>query len=257
MKQQAIVAEQFGSTARTYLTSAVHAQGEDLKIIQKAVSRYTAPRVLDLGCGAGHVSFAAAPFAQSITAYDLSPHMLAVVAQAASERRLVNIETRQGPAENLPFEDASFDLVVSRMSAHHWLDVPAALKEAARVLKRNGMALFVDIIAPEIPLHDTTLQAIELLRDASHVRDYRVTEWADLLSQAGFMHECRSRWRLTMEFNEWTARMRTPAERVQAIRSLLDSAPDETRKYFSVQSDYTFSIDAALFAGTRIKSRQA
>lgn len=256
MKQQAIVAAQFGSTAHTYLTSAVHAQGEDLKIIQKTVRRYTAPRVLDLGCGAGHVSFAAAPFAQSVTAYDLSPHMLAVVAQVASERQLVNIETRQGPAETLPFEDASFDLVVTRMSAHHWLDVPAALKEVARVLKPDGTALFVDIIAPEIPLHDTTLQAIEILRDASHVRDYRISEWADMLLQAGFAQECHTPWKLALNFDEWTARMRTPAERVLAIRSLLDSASDETRIYFSVQPDYSFSIDATLFEAARIKQRQ-
>lgn len=247
MKQQSVVMEQFGNTANAYLTSAVHAQGEDLKTIQKIVSRYPAPKVLDLGCGAGHVSFAVAPFSGSVTAYDLSTEMLAVVAHSSNERTLHNIETRQGPAEKLPFDDGVFDLVVTRFSTHHWLDVPAALKETHRVLKPHGVAVFVDIVAPEAPLNDTILQTVELLRDASHVRDYRISEWEFMLTKAGFMHQRHSDWKLVMKFDEWTARMRTPPERAQAIRSIFDAAPEETSQYFAVQEDYSFSIDASLF----------
>jgi len=247
MKQQAVVAEQFGSTASAYLTSAVHAQGEDLATIRKIASRHASPKVLDLGCGAGHVSFAVAPLAASVTAYDLSAEMLAVVARAAGERGLKNLETRQGPVEKLPFGDSAFDLVLTRFSAHHWLDVPVALQEIRRVLQPRGTVVVVDVVAPEVPLHDTFLQTVELLRDASHVRDYRVSEWASMLADAGFRHECLGSWKLAMQFAEWTARMRTPAERVQAIRSVFDAAPEEAARYFAVQADHSFSIDAALF----------
>ena len=41
----------------------------------------------------------------------------------------------------------------------------------------GGRLVVIDVVAPEIPLFDTTLQVIEFLRDASHVRDYRVSEW--------------------------------------------------------------------------------
>jgi ubiquinone/menaquinone biosynthesis C-methylase UbiE len=247
VKQQALVEKQFGNTAAAYLSSTVHASGADLEAVKAVVQRYKSPKVLDLGCGAGHISFSAAPFSASVTAYDLSARMLAVVAESAKQRNLQNIEISQGPAERLPFPDRTFDVIVTRFSAHHWADVPAAMKEVHRVLNPDGVAVVIDIIAPENPLHDTTLQAIELLRDASHVRDYRASEWASIFGSAEFAHQQINTWRLKMVFDEWLARMRTPAERVVAIKSLLDTAPEETRRYFSVEKDYSFFIDAAFF----------
>ncbi len=253
MKKQAeVVAEQFGSTAAAYLTSTVHATGADLDTVKDLARQHPDAAVLDLGCGAGHISFAMAPFAASVTAYDLSDQMLAVVETSARQRQLANIKTECGRAEKLPFASASFDIVVTRFSAHHWGDVPAAMQEVHRVLRAGGIVVVIDIVAPENPLHDTTLQAVELLRDASHVRDYRSSEWADFIANAGFTPERQSSWRLKMVFDEWVARMRTPSERVVAIRSLLDSAPEETASYFAVEDDYSFSIDAALFQARKM-----
>ncbi|MEG2961492.1 MAG: methyltransferase domain-containing protein, partial [Janthinobacterium sp.] len=150
-----------------------------------------------------------------------------------------------------PFADASFDMVVTRFSAHHWNDVAAALAEAWRVLRPNGTLLVVDIVAPKTALYDSTLQAVEMLRDASHVRDYRTCEWGAKFNNAGFSHSLRSVWKLTMQFDEWVARMRTPGERVAAIRNLFDGAPEEARRYFALQDDYSFSIDAAMFEATK------
>ena len=117
MKQAAVVAEQFGNTAASYLTSCVHAQGADLEAVRDIARKLQAPDVLDLGCGGGHISFAVAPHAASVTACDLSSQMLAVVAASAAERGLSNIRTEQAQAEHLPFPDASFDLVITRFSA--------------------------------------------------------------------------------------------------------------------------------------------
>jgi SAM-dependent methyltransferase len=133
------------------------------------------------------------------------------------------MQTMSGAAERLPFADDAFDLVVTRFSVHHWLDVPGALRELNRVLANNGRAVFIDIVSPETPLFDTTLQAVELLRDASLVRDYRVSEWGAMLSAADFTYSCTSKWRLGMPFNDWVARMRTPPGRVAAIHNLFDT----------------------------------
>lgn len=254
MQQHDVVTEQFGKTANAYLSSAVHAQGADLVLMQECARRHGKqgkPHVLDLGCGAGHASFAVAPVAQSVVAYDLAQPMLDVVDCARVQRGLHNIRTQQGDVARLPFADASFDMVVTRFSAHHWNDVAGALAEAWRVLRPNGTLLVVDIVAPKTALYDSTLQAVEMLRDASHVRDYRSCEWGAKFDNAGFTHSLRSVWKLTMQFDEWVARMRTPAERVAAIRNLFDGAPEEARKYFALQDDYSFSIDAAMFEATK------
>lgn len=252
MKQSAVVAKQFGEIAAAYLTSTVHAQGADLDALKEVVGRFAAPTVLDLGCGGGHVSFAVAPLSASVIACDLSAEMLDVVAASAAERNLSNINTQNAQAETLPFADASFDVVITRFSAHHWAHVPKGLCEMHRVLRPNGIVIVIDIVAPEMPLYDTTLQAVELLRDASHVRDYRASEWSSMFADAGFTHQYVRNWKLKMVFDDWIARMRTPPERVVGIRSLFDSAPEETCAYFSVEDDYSFSIDAGLFEAKKI-----
>ena len=184
---QALVGGQFGARAAAYLSSAVHAQGADLQALAELVAGQSEARVLDLGCGAGHVSFHVAPEVGEVVAYDLSPQMLETVAQSAGERGLRNITTQQGVAENLPFAADSFDHVIGRFSAHHWHDFDAGLREVTRVLKPEGTAAFVDSLSPGTPLLDTYLQAVEMLRDPSHVRSYSRAEWDAALARAGLM----------------------------------------------------------------------
>ncbi|WP_454824819.1 class I SAM-dependent methyltransferase [Paraburkholderia xenovorans] len=246
MKHHDQVADAFGSTATAYLTSPTHATGADLRTLAEAIAATPDATVLDMGCGAGHASFAVAPHAKAVVAYDIAPQMLATVEGAAKERGLANIRTQQGAAEVLPFADHSFDWVISRMSAHHWHDVPLALAEVRRVLKPGGKVLFIDIAGSDHPLLDTHIQAIELLRDASHIRDYCADEWLALFAGAGFGATIRERWRIDIEFSSWVARMRTPEPRVVAIRSMWASAPDEVRQYFDVQEDGSFKLDALM-----------
>ncbi|MFC6738473.1 class I SAM-dependent methyltransferase [Methylobacterium tardum] len=240
------VADQFGSRAAAYVTSAVHAAGADLDRIGALVRGMPGARVLDLGCGGGHVAFAAAAAGAAVTAYDLSDAMLAAVAAEAARRGLERIETRQGAAEAPPFPEASFDAVLTRYSAHHWRDVPAALAQARRVLKPGGLLVVCDIVSPEEPLLDTHLQAVELLRDPSHVRDYRVSEWRAMLEAAGFDPGLPLASRPRMEFASWIARMRTPAVNVAAIRALQASAPAEVTAYFAIEPDGSFLLNSVL-----------
>ena len=105
-------------------------------------------------------------------AYDLSQQMLAVVEREARARGHAAIETRRGAAAQLPFDDASFDLIVTR-SAHHWPSVLAAWPKPCACCNLACTLVVIDVVAPESALLDTVLQTIELLRDKSHVRNYR------------------------------------------------------------------------------------
>ena len=244
---ETLVGVQFGSRAAAYLTSAVHARGEDLDALTALVRAQREPRVLDLGCGGGHVTFAAAPHAREVVAYDLSADKLATVARAAHERGLANVATQQGVVESLPFADASFDMVLTRYSAHHWRDFDAALREAARVLKPGGIAGFADSISPGPPLLDTFYQAIELLRDRSHVRSYSAAEWQAALARAGFCVGTSRRSRVRLAFKTWVERMATPALQVDAIRALQAGVSESVTRYFATEPDGSFEIDVAVF----------
>ncbi len=245
LQHDALVASQFGNRASAYVTSAVHAQGEDLRDLATLVAGAAAgARVLDLGCGGGHAAFAVAPHVAEVVAYDLSVAMLDAVTAEAAARGIANLTTRQGPAEALPFADASFDVVITRFSAHHWADMPAGIAEARRVVKPGGRAAFIDIVAPPEPALDTFLQSVELLRDASHVRDYTVAQWSAVLDAAGFRITRTVRRRLRMEFASWIARMQTPPLRRDAIRSLQHGASAPIATYFELEPDGSFAIDS-------------
>lgn len=242
---EALVSGQFGVRAAAYLGSAVHAQGADLQALAEMVQHQTQARVLDLGCGAGHVGFHVAPHVANVIAYDLSLEMLDVVAQSARERGLANIKTQQGMAENLPFADSSFDYVFSRFSAHHWRDLNAALRQVARVLKPRGAVVVIDSISPGAPPLDTYLQAVEVLRDPSHVRSYSCAEWNAALVLAGLMPIATSHFRLRMDFSIWTERMQTPKVQCDAIRALQLAMSDSVTQYFNIDREGSFDLDIA------------
>ncbi len=242
----AVVTGQFGPRADAYVESAVHAGGEDLAALEAHVSRARPGRALDLGCGGGHVAYLMARHAARVAAVDLSAEMLAAVTETARSKGLANIETHRASVERMPFADASFDCVVTRYSAHHWLDFEAALREARRVAKAGSPTLFLDVFAPGIPLLDTHLQSLELLRDTSHVRNYTLAQWSDAVTRAGFAPRGVRTWRLRLEFASWIARMRTPDVFVAAIRALQAGAPREVRDHFAIEADGSFTIDTMM-----------
>jgi SAM-dependent methyltransferase len=245
--QHEFTAGQYGPRAADYVTSEVHATGADLDQIAAALRGAAGARVLDLGCGGGHVSYRAAPHVAEVVACDVTAAMLEAVAATAAERGLANITVRQGAAESLPFADASFDVVLSRFSAHHWQNLEAGLRQARRVSRPGGWAMFIDSVTPADALLDTHLQAIELLRDASHVRNYGVAEWVAALARSGFALEGITPRRLRLEFASWTARTRTPAGHAASILALQAGAPAIVREHFGVAADGSFDLDTATF----------
>lgn len=244
--QHAYLRDHYAPRASDYVTSAVHAAGADLDQMEAIVRGYPEARVLDLGSGGGHVSYRAAPHVREVVACDLTADMLAQVSATARERGLANISTRQAAAEALPFPDASFDLVLCRYSTHHWHDAEAGLREARRVLGAQGRAVFMDAFAPAHPVLDTHLQAVELLRDPSHVRDYSAAEWVAMLARAGFAAASFTARKVRMEFGTWIARTRTPEVHVAALRALQAGASAAVSTHFGITPDGSFDLDTML-----------
>jgi ubiquinone/menaquinone biosynthesis C-methylase UbiE len=246
-------AEQFGKTANAYLSSAVHRQGPDLIAVTAMFGNAAVgASVLDLGCGAGHLSFTIAPHVKQVVAYDLSSEMLKVVEDEAARRGLKNITTTQGHVQKLPFPDASFDWVCTRYSAHHWLEIDRAITEIRRVLTPGGKLIVIDTYAPATPLLDTHLQTLELLRDGSHVRNYTFAEWSAMLIAQGLQIEAHKFWKIALDFKTWVERMQTPPLHVDVLQSLMNKAPQEVRSYFQIAEDGSFQGDSLFIEAKQI-----
>jgi SAM-dependent methyltransferase len=121
-----------------------------------AVAAPTGGRVLDVGCGPGHLANRLArDHGLEVTGLDLDPMMVEraranAVQTVVAERRPTFVV---GGVAALPFPDGSFDLVVSTLSMHHWADATAGQAEIGRVLCPGGRALIWDIRPGVVPLH--------------------------------------------------------------------------------------------------------
>ncbi len=246
-----VVLDQYTTRASAYVNSAVHAAGQDLDLIAQVLANQRGAVALDVGCGGGHLTYRLAPLVSQVVACDLAASMLAAVAEQAGLRGLPNIATREAAAESLPFEVATFDVVATRFSAHHWHAFAEGIAEMARVLKPGGLALMSDVVSPGVSLLDTWLQTLELLRDPSHVRDASTAEWDAALAAAGLAIERIEHLRLRLDFATWVARMDTPEPQVTAIRMLQARAASAVKDYFEMEEDSSFTVDTALFVARK------
>ena len=184
---------------------------------------------------------------QNVIAYDLSSDMLTVVKRTAQEKQLNNIKTQQGVAENLPFESSSFDVVVSRYSAHHWQDIHQAIKEIKRVLKPNGIFILIDTMSSNTPILNTFLQTVEFIRDPSHVKNYSLAEWSDIAEQAHLEIQNFQMQDLHLNFATWIERMSPPQSSVETLQYLQKNACDQVKNYFKIKEKGDFNLHVGYF----------
>jgi ubiquinone/menaquinone biosynthesis C-methylase UbiE len=176
----------FGDRAAFYTTSTTH---KDPKVLARVVELAGAGpgwRALDIGTGTGHTALAIAPHVAHVVATDITPEMLAEGERLRAERGVDNVEFAIADVHHLPYPDGSFDLVTCRRAAHHFSDINLALREMARVLKVGGRLVIDDRSVPESDFVDEMMNRLDTYHDASHVRQYRPSEWRAMLAGAGF-----------------------------------------------------------------------
>lgn len=125
-------------------------------------------RALDVGCGAGALALALAPFVREVVGVDPVPELLALARERAAG--LAHVEFVEGDGVKLPFADFSFDLAGTARTLHHVRRPELVVAELARVTRPGGHVLVIDQIAPSDPLEALTLDRFERARDPGHMR---------------------------------------------------------------------------------------
>lgn len=183
--------------AEAYRTSGEHREGPDLDLlVDWAAGARTA---LDVATGGGHVARRLREAGLEVVSCDAAPGMRPDVVCRA---------------EDLPFADASFDVVTSRLGAHHFEDVEATVQEMARVACKR--VLVVDnVYAGE------AAEEADHLRDPSHVRKYSEDEWRALFADAGLRVSDVRRLERAIRVTPWLERTGCVGADAERVRELL------------------------------------
>ncbi|MEO1694869.1 MAG: methyltransferase domain-containing protein [Pseudomonadota bacterium] len=226
--QHRLVQRQFGANAANYVTSPVHAKGKSLDRLVALTDPQPTWRCLDVATATGHTAFAFAPHVAHVTASDITPEMLDEARKVAASRELANVAFAAADAENLPFDDAAFDLVTCRIAPHHFPDCGRFVREVVRVLKPGGTFALCDNIAPDaVTFPDlaapdaaaAAYNAFEKTRDPSHARALSAVEWSTLAADAGLTIAHSERLDKAMSFNRWCTTMSVAPEVKATLRA--------------------------------------
>ncbi len=222
-------AAQFSRQAEAYASSVSHASDADLDIVAGFAAAGPKDRCLDIACGPGHTAFRIARTAGFVVAADIAPGMLATARRLAAERDLHNVAVQFADAGALPFPAAAFDVVTCRIAPHHFPDVPAFAREAARVLKPAGRLVIEDSLAPDDPAQAVFLDELERRRDATHVLTLSRGQWLEVLAAAGLDVTDEQIFAKTHDFPAWVRRTGLDERQVAAIEAWALAAPATAR----------------------------
>ena len=185
--------------AQAYRESPTHREGADLDLVVEWCEPAVGVKVLDVATGGGHVARRLGERGCEVVSLDPSPGMQADVLARA---------------EDIPFDDGAFDVVVTRIAPHHFADIRAAVAEMARASNRL-------VVIEDTLFSSERHEEAERLRDPTHVRNYTEDEWRELLTDAALEVEQVERFEKTHPLEDWLARTGCEGEEAERVRELL------------------------------------
>jgi SAM-dependent methyltransferase len=195
--------------AEAYRQSPGHAGGADLDLVVGWAEPRPGVNALDVATGGGHVARRLREAGADVVTADAAPGMEPDVVCRA---------------EDLPFEDESFDVVTVRIAPHHFEDVQEAVREMARVSRDR-------VVIQDTLYESEELERIYSLRDPSHVRCYSEDEWRNFLGEAELRIEAVQFFEKRRPFDVWIECTAVPREDADELRALLAARLDENDEW--------------------------
>ena len=187
-------------------------------LIQKTEAKGN-EHALEVAAGTCICGRALAPYVKDITCLDLTEEMLIQGKKLAKENEINNIFFEIGNAEELPYEDESFDLVVTRLSLHHFTNPQKPFQEMTRVLKNGGKLLVWDMEVTSEELRSID-DRIEKMRDPSHMRILSRKEFKELFHK-DFDLQLEETTLVPVNLESWMNLTETPTDIQEQIVTLM------------------------------------
>jgi len=163
------------------------------------------------------------------TGIDVTPAMLERARSLAREKRLINVSWAHGDVYKLPYSDASFTIVVSRFTFHHFHAPLLVLKEMRRVCAPGGQVVVIDVQASSDAAKAGEFNRMEKLRDPSHVRAMPVDELKALFHAAELAQTRTTAYELRDELENLLGRSFPNPGDSPRIRQIFAASADDDR----------------------------
>jgi ubiquinone/menaquinone biosynthesis C-methylase UbiE len=252
--------ERFGKLAQRYVTSESHAKGSELDRLVEMARPQPDWVALDIATGGGHTALKFAFFVAEVVATDITPTMLTEAEGFIGSQGVENVVFGLADAQELPFEDASFDLVTCRIAPHHFGDCPRFVRESARVLREGRLLLVQDHVVPEEERAARYVDQFERLRDPSHNRAYSQSEWIGMFQAAGLEVEHIEQIVKRHAFVPWAARQDCTPEVMASLVQMIERASPEVSEWMRPRDSGTAAASFAsrhlLIAGCKVEHQR-
>jgi ubiquinone/menaquinone biosynthesis C-methylase UbiE len=230
--------EQFDRQATHYDTNWNSWSKETLDWLVENSDAGPTDQVLDVATGTGFTALAFAPLVHGAVGLDVSEGMLDEARKQALHSELPNVDFVEGAAEDMPFDDATFDIVTCRIAAHHFVNIDSFASEANRVLKSGGRLVIADTSVPDGDFLAAVWQnEVERLRDLSHAKNYTMREWQRILDRAGFrvVSISDSGSGIRIPLSDWIFKAGCTLEQAAEVRKRFADAPANVRRQFKIE----------------------
>jgi ubiquinone/menaquinone biosynthesis C-methylase UbiE len=215
-----LIREEFSRQAAVMATAPAFNEERTLRRICAALGTAPVGRVLEVACGPGIVAEAIAPLATELVCIDATPQMLSLARDRLAKSGQSNVTFREAFAEALPFDGGTFDVIVTRLSFHHFNDIQTVLGEFRRVLRPQGRLVVADILSSAAPDEARLHNALEQLRDPTHVHMFSTQEFLAALHVSGFELLSEETWVQHRSFTEWAKIISVPG-RTEPLREIM------------------------------------
>lgn len=189
----------WSSRAQAMRESPTHREGPDLDLVVELCEPAEGVDALDVATGGQHVARRLREEGAKVVTVDPAPGMEPDVISRAEE---------------IPFADGSFDVVVCRIAAHHFDDVAAAVREMARVTRDR-------VVVQDNLFQGESMEEAEKLRDPSHVRRYSEAEWRAFFEDAGLEVDRLEIMSRQLPVDPWLQRADATPEVAAQVRELI------------------------------------
>jgi ubiquinone/menaquinone biosynthesis C-methylase UbiE len=219
-KHIAEIKREFSNQAQSLNNSPIFNNNDIIDTIISLADIKPDSNVLDLACGTGIVTKALAKTSKHIYAVDITDEMIKMTKAMCIKNGFDHVKVLKGNAEKLNFDNEYFDIIVTRLSIHHFMNPDLTIKEMKRVLKPNGTILISDIYSSNDTEDAELHNAIEILRDPTHIKMLSLSEFEKLFSSNNLAITETSFINIEREYDEWLTITNAP-ERYQSLYIIL------------------------------------